>query len=780
MASVFISYATPDLEYASRIYDGMVLRHIDVWYAPVSIHPGKDFVNEISYEFSQTNADEEIEKRIEQLNTRNVFIFLLSAHSMNSKWCKKELTLAINDDKQIFVLRLDNAPLTGVFRSMLIDIQVTPAYHLPTNILTGLLDEVEKIVGANNANHFHSTERHLYSCDIDIKQITQGDPYFKEGSTLLTLLSELEFYLAPPADGLTPSELKKIQQMNCFAKEDKILDTSLDEISAQTGIIDLKERIENSKLKIIRDFIYQRNGCYFNNRKYGINNINPFSRTEDLSEKAKVLVEFYTTDYYTHRIMKDVCKGLYAERKEFLLEHLSFENMRPFRILITSMGLNILLIETHRDTDVAVLLTRRSTNSAETYGKINYSLSVIEGVSLSDYDPFTNGINLRLGVERGLMEELGISQEKIRTDSIKFIDLFVNLRNLEVGISCTVNLCNDVKIESDILNLHGKDELLEVCDKLICKVTDLSIFVDKHIGEMMPQAAYTIGRYLQTKGDNYLINNAIVVGMREEQFIMGKTGSESCGDAIYGGEDFIAVIDGAMPKGDILWDGLDGDVFVAALLKKEMANLPPEIEAEQALEKLNNAIISCYQSRNIADVSDENTLQASIVIYSHARQEIWSYGDCKIMINGALRSTTKPIDELLAKVRSFYLQTEIMLGKTHEELMVHDSGREFILPLLKRQSMLINSQEPYGYPVLNGSPLCRNHLRILRLKAGDHIVLASDGYPEIYPTLSKSEARLNEIIQSDPLCMWNHIDTKGVKKGNVSYDDRCYISFFVK
>ena len=780
MASVFISYATPDHVYASRIYDGMVLRHIDAWYAPVSIAPGKDFVNEISCEFAREETDEEIENRVEQFNSRNVFVFLLSANSMNSKWCKKELTLAINDNKQIFVLRLDNTPLTSVFRSMLVDIQIIPAYHLPSNVLAELLDEVEKIVGGHAKNYFRSTESHLYSFDIDIKQIAQGDPYFKEGATLLTSLSELEFYLAPPVDGLTPAELKRVEEMDCFAKEDKILDTSLDEVCKQTGISDLKERIERSKLSVIRDFISQRNGCYFNNRKYGINNINPFSRTEDLSERAKVLIEFYTTDYYTHRVMKDVCKQMYTEGNAFLTERLSFENMHPFRILITSLGLNILLVETHRDIDVAALLTRRSTNSTETYGKVNYSLSVVEGVSLSDYDPFTNSINLRLGVERGLMEELGISQEKIRADSIRFLDVFVNLKNLEVGISCTVDLCNDIKIDSDVLGLHGKDEKLEVCDKLICKVSDLSMFVDKHIDEMLPQAAYTIGRYLQTKGNNYLIDNVFAAGMKEEQFIMGKNGSEICGDAIYNGKNFVAVIDGATPKGNLLWDGLAGDVFVARLLKKELDDLPPELDADQAIEWLNNSIISCYKRMCTGELSSENTLQASVVIYSRAKREIWSYGDCKFMVNGALRSTTKAVDELLSRVRSFYLQTEIMLGKTEEELMRFDTGREFILPLLKRQSMLINSQEPYGYPVLNGRTLCHDQLRVIKLKAGDHVVLSSDGYPELYPTLGKSEERLAEIIKSDPLCMWNHVDTKGVKKGNVSYDDRCYISFFIK
>ena len=60
------------------------------------------------------------------------------------------------------------------------------------------------------------------------------------------------------------------------------------------------------------------------------------------------------------------------------------------------------------------------------------------------------------------------------------------------------------------------------------------------------------------------------------------------------------------------------------------------------------------------------------------------------------------------------------------------------------------------------------------------IVLASDGYPVLKGTLAESERELSEILKNDPLCYKVYCSTKGLKKGNVSFDDRSYIRFSLK
>ena len=52
-----------------------------------------------------------------------------------------------------------------------------------------------------------------------------------------------------------------------------------------------------------------------------------------------------------------------------------------------------------------------------------------------------------------------------------------------------------------------------------------------------------------------------------EQFIRGKDGGLPCGDNIFVSENYVAVIDGATPKGTRKWDGARGDVFVSEIIK---------------------------------------------------------------------------------------------------------------------------------------------------------------------------------------------------------------------
>ena len=59
----------------------------------------------------------------------------------------------------------------------------------------------------------------------------------------------------------------------------------------------------------------------------------------------------------------------------------------------------------------------------------------------------------------------------------------------------------------------------------------------------------------------------------------------------------------------------------------------------------------------------------------------------------------------------------------------------------------------------------------------NEVVLASDGYPFLKPTLAASEAALAEQIANDPQNIHSFIATKGIVEGNKSFDDRTYIRF---
>ena len=145
----------------------------------------------------------------------------------------------------------------------------------------------------------------------------------------------------------------------------------------------------------------------------------------------------------------------------------------------------------------------------------------------------------------------------------------------------------------------------------------------------------------------------------EEAFVQGKAGGDSpCGDAVFQGKHFMAVIDGATPKGTRLWDGLPGDVFVARLLCRALEQLPPESTAEEAVTFFNKQIADAYAQAgtSLEELPPEERLQASILVASSARREVWSFGDCKLRINGTNYDHSKRMDWLLSSLRAFYVE----------------------------------------------------------------------------------------------------------------------------
>ena len=51
--------------------------------------------------------------------------------------------------------------------------------------------------------------------------------------------------------------------------------------------------------------------------------------------------------------------------------------------------------------------------------------------------------------------------------------------------------------------------------------------------------------------------------------------------------------------------------------------------------------------------------------------------------------------------------------------------------------------------------------------------------PVLKDTLAESEKSLDELLQKDPQCLRENRGTKGLVKGNQSFDDRTYVRFAV-
>lgn len=270
-----------------------------------------------------------------------------------------------------------------------------------------------------------------------------------------------------------------------------------------------------------------------------------------------------------------------------------------------------------------------------------------------------------------------------------------------------------------------------------------------------------------------------------ETFLLGKENNpDTCEDGLFISDYLIAVIDGVTAKGTRLWNGKKSGCFAKDVLLETLKNITTDPNNRTFLEQEDSALWilktldSALHQKSIElypnTLPIEEYPRASILLYNDLRKEIVNYGDCQCKINGHLHSHIKKIDKLNSKLRAYHLEYALLHGKTIDELKRNDIGRTAILENLKMQFSFENKICRFGYPVLNGFGIEPSLLKIYQLQKQDTIILASDGYSELGDSLEESESLLKEILTEDPLCFRRNRSTKGLKEGNISFDDRVF------
>lgn len=82
-----------------------------------------------------------------------------------------------------------------------------------------------------------------------------------------------------------------------------------------------------------------------------------------------------------------------------------------------------------------------------------------------------------------------------------------------------------------------------------------------------------------------------------------------------------------------------------------------------------------------------------------------------------------------------------------------------------------------NYAVVDGFPVFMQGVIVIPVHS--EVILASDGYPFLRPTLAECEATLSQQLRDDPQNIQTFLATKGMKEGNGSFDDRAFIRFTV-
>jgi uncharacterized protein YdbL (DUF1318 family) len=266
-----------------------------------------------------------------------------------------------------------------------------------------------------------------------------------------------------------------------------------------------------------------------------------------------------------------------------------------------------------------------------------------------------------------------------------------------------------------------------------------------------------------------------------EKFIQGKSPVRSkCEDRIVITNNFVCVIDGATSKSDLTFGSKTQGVISGELIEKVVSSFHHDGDVNKLIEEINIEFNQFYQDENLVahmKTAPVDRLNASLIIYSDHRKELWQIGDCQAIINGRKIENPKIIDSVLSDLRAFVIDGQLSRGAKIDDLLVNDTGREAIMPFLKEQSHFQNNcfDSVYSYVVLDGFAINPNQIKTYKVDGAAFVVLTTDGYPEIFDNLNEAEQHLKYILENDPLCCKLFKSTKGLQPGNFSFDDRAYV-----
>lgn len=284
-----------------------------------------------------------------------------------------------------------------------------------------------------------------------------------------------------------------------------------------------------------------------------------------------------------------------------------------------------------------------------------------------------------------------------------------------------------------------------------------------------------------------------------ESSIIGKKSPEACEDGMVVTDDFIAVIDGSTSKtpkhlNPDMKNGRYAMMLISEYIREELkADASVDDFCQGVTAYIYNKVYEKLGVEERLKEHPEERLTASAILYSRTRNEVWMVGDCQAIIAGKLYENGKSYEQEIARKR-----VELI-----EQGLSPADARKQIEPLLIKAML---SGQNQTYTVIDGFPIYREGVKVVSVSdpcsvqdsvpasdsvpcsdsasasdtipsSSSEIVLASDGYPFLKPTLAASEAALAEQIANDPQNIHSFIATKGIVEGNKSFDDRTYIRF---
>lgn len=156
MKQVFISYNSEDASQANEIVETLEKQGIECWISPRDIRVGSNYTKDIPSAIQECPC----------------FLLVLSRQSQKSQWVNKELTHAINQNKRIFPLIIEEFTLDEGISFQLVNIQTCSYYQEKATVMGKLMDDIREL----------DSKRALSPETVPAPEELTADEYYEKGN----------------------------------------------------------------------------------------------------------------------------------------------------------------------------------------------------------------------------------------------------------------------------------------------------------------------------------------------------------------------------------------------------------------------------------------------------------------------------------------------------------------------------------------------------------------------------------------------------------------------
>lgn len=309
-----------------------------------------------------------------------------------------------------------------------------------------------------------SSQRHSFEFledNEDILVLQNGYPHFSIDEISITD-SDKRLLIGIPEQFREELQSGDPNGFNFKSRENLSFDSSngFQDLEEITKIKGLRDKIKKHSIDVAIGLqeLKKKNMARFNGEMFGVKSVS-HSR-DQYSERPRISIHLYHTDYFTYRVFASIYKELknegHAISKVKVIEDLMNAEV-DYSPFLSSFGIAAFIL-TNNNNDVILSLRSGLTTHLKEDNAWHYTMN--EAFSQTDIED--NLPSLHACFNRGLKEELGLSNKTIQSHAPKFTTLLFHRNRFEMGINAYISMPNLKLDELDAFRKHkSKDGSFE-------------------------------------------------------------------------------------------------------------------------------------------------------------------------------------------------------------------------------------------------------------------------------------------------------------------------------